>query len=90
MSVNVCVTLSGVFCGNTLIKQALIIVLKDVKSWLHLYCNPEERFSVYFLPIFLLKLRQVLKLSFKMPGLELILFQLEVENYAQNKGKSYL
>lgn len=31
MSVNVCVTLAGVFCGNILIKQELIIVLKDVK-----------------------------------------------------------
>lgn len=31
-SVKVCVILAGVFCGNILIKQGLIIVLKDVKG----------------------------------------------------------
>lgn len=32
MSVNICVTLADVFCGNVLIKQELMIVLKDIKG----------------------------------------------------------
>lgn len=83
------VLMSGVFSGNILIKQGLIIVLKDVKRGCICILIQKRDFSVYFLPVFLLKLRQVLKLSLKMPGPELILLQLEVENYAQNKGKIY-
>lgn len=83
------VLMSGVFSGSILIKQGLIIVLKDVKRGCICILIQKRDFSVYFLPVFLLKLRQVLKLSLKMPGPELILLQLEVENYAQNKGKIY-
>lgn len=43
MSVNVCVTLAGVFCGNILIKQGLIAVLKDCICILI-----QKSFSVYF------------------------------------------
>lgn len=47
MSVNVCVTLTGVFCGNILIKQGLIAVLKDVQK--DCICILiQKSFSVYF------------------------------------------
>lgn len=50
MSVNVCVTLAGVFCGNILIKKGLIIVLKDVKK--DCLYSKRETFSLFFCPSF--------------------------------------
>lgn len=55
MSVNVCVTLAGVFCGNILIKARADCCVKDVQK--DCICILIQKgFSVYFLPIFLLKL----------------------------------
>lgn len=72
----------------TLTRQGLISVLKDVKrDCVCIFIQKRDCSIFYFLHIFLLKLRQVLKLSWNVPGPQLVLLQLEVENYVQNKGK---
>lgn len=48
MSVNICVTLAGVFCGNILIKQELIIVLKDIKGDCISSLIQKRFFSLFF------------------------------------------
>lgn len=72
----------------TLTRQGPFSVLKDVKRDCICILIQNKVCSVfYFLHIFLLKLRQVLKLSLNVLGSELVFHQLEVENYMQNKCK---
>lgn len=48
MSVNICVTLADVFCGNVLIKQELMIVLKDIKGDCINILIQKRVFSLFF------------------------------------------
>lgn len=52
MSVNVCVALAGVFCGNILIKQGLMVVLKDVKRDCVCTLIQKRDFQFIFCPSF--------------------------------------
>lgn len=71
-----------------LTRQGLISVLKDVKSdCIGILIKMRDCSIFYFFHNFLLKFSQVLKLSLNKPRPELVLLQLEIENYVQNKGK---